>query len=202
LLPWRYAQNVAATGRADGSPGRTTPPARASLDARFSEIRAHAQALLEPGQHGDLPTWLSESLIIASRFRAPLTPTTDDHAVSAHARAQMRRGWLRLGGRELLIDRELSGDTPTGVDTRPPGCHGRRRDRRGHRARDARRRIRFAARLGAPHDRTQRPRRVCLRALRDDTDAAQQAHEILIDRLQRVVVALWLTDDSSAPHGC
>ena len=40
---------------------------------------------------------------------------------------------------------------------------------------------------------------VCARALRGDGDAAQSVHDILVDRLARVVSVLWLIDNQSPP---
>jgi hypothetical protein len=193
----RASQNVEATGRADGSPGRTTPPPHASLEARFFEISAHAQTLLEPEQHCDLPRWLSESLIIAAHSREPPRPTSGDHAVSACA--QMRRGWLRLGARELLIDRALCDDSPARASSRGRQVAAAAAATLADTALATRADL-FDSQLAWEHHTIALSRlvAVCLRALRGDSDDAQRAHEVLIDRLQRVVVALWLTDRSAA----
>ncbi len=197
----RAVENIDATGCANGRAGRALAPAPAGLHARFSELDAHAHALLEPGYGHDLATSLSECLIIASRSSA--------RGGGVHALAQAptdrsepdprrRRGWLRLGARELLVTRELA---PPSADQADPhrgevvSAAGRILANTGlaTRANALDSKLAWANQASALSGLIP----VCARAVQGDVGAGQRARRILIDRLARVVLVLWLLDHQS-----
>lgn len=113
----------------------------------------------------------------------------------------LRRRWLRLGARELLIAREFL-QRPS---ARPGPCSS---EVVWAAAADVLADTGLAARAGAfdplvawEHQAAALSALipVCARALRGDGDAAHSVHDILVDRLARVVSVLWLIDNQSPP---
>lgn len=195
----RAVENIDASGRANGHGGRELPPHPAGLRARFTEIDAHAAALIDPRQPSDLATWLSECLVITTPAIAATTeactegrPRTDD---------KLRRGWLRLGAREFLIAHEL----PQSAAARPgPGFSRAVCGAAAYILADTG----LAGRVASFDPQLAWERQAaalsplipgCAQALGGDSDAAQRVHDILLDRLARVVAVLWLIDHQSRP---
>lgn len=198
----RAVENIDATGCANGRAGRAPAPPPAELHLRFSEIGAHAQALLEPRYLSDLPTWLSECLIIATPSKSARVQgrTPAAGAAQADTARELRRRWRRLGARELLVAHQLPrspSDQPGPDPSEIVGGAGRILADTGLPAHaDA-----FDPGLAWARQATTLSGLIplCARALKGDIDAGQHARRIVIDRLARVVLVLWLLDHRSAP---
>lgn len=196
----RAVRNIDAAGRASGPTNRAASEAVAELRKTFEEIDQHAATLLDPRHRGDLASWLSESLIIASHGSFSATKTTRARSGAERAAAQQRRRWLRLGARQLLVARELGQCKSPAAGTAVSEI------------------VPVAARVLADTGLAARPDAfdpdlawaqhadalnglipLCARALKGDRGARERAQRILADRLARVLLALWLLDPRRQP---
>jgi hypothetical protein len=196
----RAAANIDAIGCASGHPGRALKPAPHGLQASFTEIREHAQSLLESGYRSDAAGLLSECLIIASPSTAA-EPGASVAPAPGQGHREPRR-WLRLGARELLLSRELAALAGSSPDPDPAEIVeaaarilADTRLVRGASASGAR--LAWANQASALSGLVP----VCARALRGDGDAAQIARRTLTDRLTRVVIMFWLVGPPPARRG-
>jgi hypothetical protein len=176
--------------------GRSAPAAVDALLLRFAELHSHSQRLLDCHHRDDLGRWLTESLVIAARLSAPgasgQTPGEPNLGRTA-AEPQARRRWVRLGARELLIARELTGSAPPGPDPgRIAASAASILADTGLAARPAALDPQLAAQRHVRALSTLVP--ICARAVREDAPAAQAAQLILTGRLARVLAVLWLID--------
>jgi|GEM_PF-6604995 len=194
----RGVANIDATGCANGRGGRARAPDRVSLQARFAEIDAHAETLLDPRDRGDVATWLSECLIIVTPS-IHATPRGESFADQAADGVDRRRRWLRLGARELLIAHCVTRGTAAPLDP----CSGQVVCAA---AADVLADTGLARRTGAFDAMVAWERQsaalstlipACASALNGDTDAARRVRSTLVDRLARIVGVLWLIDHQS-----
>lgn len=198
----RAVENIDASGRANGHGGRALAPHPASLHARFAEIDAHAALLNEPPQPSDLATWLSECLVLTTPSIAATTETCTVGSPRVDGDG-LRRRWLRLGARELLVAREL----PLPASARQgPGFSRAVCAAAAYILADtglAERVAAFDPLLAWEHQVAALSPLIpgCARALTGDSDAAQRVHDTLLDRLARVVAVLWLIDHQSPRPG-
>ena len=115
----RAIENIDAAGRASGRRVWSAPPPIEALLLRFAELHAHAQRLLDCRHRDDLGRWLTESLVIAVRSSATGTAGHSPGELNPGRTPPApgrRRSWVRLGAREMLIARELTGPAQGGPD--------------------------------------------------------------------------------------